>query len=88
MEGEVAGQDAAFGSWHQHLKQFSSLLDLQSGYHQVFIAAEDVQKTASKFHMGLFELRVLSFGLTHAPAVLQNGMHTVFGHFQTLYCTA
>ena len=41
---------------------FSSL-DLQSGYHQVRVADEDVPKTAFRTHKGLFEFRVLSFWL-------------------------
>ena len=55
---------------------FSSL-DLQSGYHQVRIADEDVPKAAFRTHKGLFEVRVLTFGLTNAPAVLQREMNKV-----------
>ena len=51
---------------------FSSF-DLQSGYHQVRVADEDVPKT----HKGLLEFRVLSFGLTNASAVFQREMNKV-----------
>jgi Reverse transcriptase (RNA-dependent DNA polymerase)/Retroviral aspartyl protease/DNA N-6-adenine-methyltransferase (Dam) len=52
----------------QGAKVFSSL-DLQSGYHQLRIAPEDVQKTGFKTPIGTFQFRVLSFGLTNSPAV-------------------
>jgi len=45
---------------------FSSL-DLQSGYRQIRIQDEDVPKTAFKTPMGLYQFRVLAFGLTNAP---------------------
>ena len=56
---------------------FSSL-DLQSGYHHLRIADEAVPKTAFRRYKGFFEFRVLSFGLTNAPAVFQQEMNTVF----------
>ena len=58
---------------------FSSL-DLQSGYHQTRIQDEDVEKTAFKTPMGLYQFRVLAFGLTNAPATFQNVMNDVFRH--------
>ena len=42
------------------------------------IAEEDVPKTAFRTHKGLFEFRVLSFGLTDAPAVFQRERNKVF----------
>ena len=38
-----------------------SLLELQSGYHQIRIKDEDVPKTAFRTPLGHFHFRVLSF---------------------------
>jgi hypothetical protein len=56
---------------------FSSL-DLQAGYHQVRIPAEDVPKTSFVTDIGQFQYKVLCFGLTNAPATFQRLMNHVF----------
>ena len=55
-----------------------SCLDVAPAYHQVRLPEADVPKTAFKTPSGLFEYRVLPFGLTNAPA-FQALMNHVLG---------
>ena len=53
-------------------------LDLASGYWQVRIADEDVEKTAFRTPYGLYHFRVLSMGLTNSPATFQAVVNDLF----------
>ena len=57
--------------------RFFTTLDLASGYWQIRVAPGAREKTAFVVPHGLFEFRVMPFGLSNAPAVFQRLMQRV-----------
>jgi hypothetical protein len=55
-----------------------SFLDGNAGYNQIFMAEEDVYKTAFRCPQGLFEFVVMTFGLRNAGATYQRAMNYIF----------
>jgi len=57
-----------------------SFMDGNAGYNQIFMAEEDVHKTAFRCsgHVGLFEWVVMTFGLKNASAMYQRAMNYIF----------
>lgn len=66
-----------------------SCFDLTAGYNQLQIPESDVAKTAFCTPLGHFQWKVLSFGLSNAPAAFQSTMQRIFnpyiGRFVYIY---
>jgi hypothetical protein len=60
-----------------------SFMDGNARYNQIFMAIEDISKTAFRCpgHIGLFEWIVMTFGLKNAGATYQRAMNYIFHEF-------
>jgi len=69
--------DAAVGH------QIISFMDGNVGYNQIFMAEEDIPKTAFRCpgHVGLFEWIVMTFGLKNASTNYQRAMNFIFHEY-------
>ena len=66
--------------------KYFSTLDLISGYWQVEVSPEDLEKTAFCTHDGLFEFKIMLFGLCNIPATFQRLMDRVLAGVQWSSC--
>ncbi len=58
-----------------------SKIDLQSGYNQIRVREEDIEKTAFSTRYGHYECRVMSFGVTNALAYFMEAMNSMLHSF-------
>lgn len=69
----------------RHARYFSSI-DLKSGYWQIEVDERDREKTAFITPDGLYEFKVMPFGLCTAPATFQRVMDTVLAGLKWQTC--
>jgi hypothetical protein len=66
--------------------QILSTLDALSGFLQLEMAPEDVEKTGFRTHLGLYHFLRMPFGLRNGPAIFQRVMQEILSPFLWLFC--
>ena len=66
---------------------YFTTLDLASGFHQILVDPEDIEKTAFSTEGGHYEFKRMPFGLKNAPATFQRVMDNVLRGLQNEICS-
>ena len=66
--------------------QVLSSLDALSGFTQLELDPEDVEKTAFRTHRGLFQFKRMPFGLRNSPSIFQCIMQNILSPYLWLFC--
>lgn len=62
--------------------RFFSSLDMESGFHQIRISEESIEKTAFVTPDGQYEYLSMPFGLSNAPSVYQRAINAALGDYR------
>jgi hypothetical protein len=66
--------------------QVLSTLDALSGFLQLEVHPDDVEKTAFRTHLGLYNFLRMPFGLRNGPAIFQHVMQEILSPFLWIFC--
>jgi Reverse transcriptase (RNA-dependent DNA polymerase) len=66
-------------------KELFTVFDVRMGYNNILIKEEDQWKAAFKTPYGLYQPKVMFFGLTNSPATFQRTMDWVFRQLRNKY---
>lgn len=66
--------------------KFFSVIDLESGFHQIMIDEKDKEKTAFSVNGGKYEFNRLAFGLKNAPSIFQRAIDDVLREYIGVFC--
>jgi hypothetical protein len=66
--------------------QVLSSLDALSGFTQLELEGEDVEKTVFRMHWGLFQFRRMPFGLRNGPSIFQRVMQGILAPYLWIFC--
>uniref|UniRef100_A0A670J3L3 ribonuclease H n=1 Tax=Podarcis muralis TaxID=64176 RepID=A0A670J3L3_PODMU len=67
--------------------KFITVMDLTKGYWQIPLSPEAAEKSAFTTHVGLYQFKVLPFGLRNAPAAFQRLINSLI-HDMSEFCCA
>ena len=69
-----------------HGAKYFTIMDMESGFHQIRVAREDQHKTAFRSCFGQFEFKVMPFGLKGAPGTFQTIMNHILMEHVAVRC--